>query len=94
MLYTSVHLYSRAANNKSNNENQEEEDSDNSYEASHLRRSVFYPGTGGADENTIEEDEDIFPGGILNVPMAPREASRAEWRKEFSEQVFPRLCEF
>jgi len=32
---------------------------------------MFYPGTGGSDENTTEADENVYPGGILNVPLIP-----------------------
>jgi len=35
------------------------------------KRSSFYPGTGAAEENTSPEDDDVYPGGILNVPIYP-----------------------
>jgi hypothetical protein len=50
-----------------------------------MKRAMFYPGTGGADENTTEADENVYPGGILNVPLIPGQASAANWRKEFTE---------
>lgn len=59
-----------------------------------MRHGIFYPGTGGVEENTTEDQEEVYPGGILNVPLGLGHASAATWRKEFTEQVFPRLCEF
>ena len=32
---------------------------------------IFYPGTGSVDENTTVDETTIYPGGILNVPIAP-----------------------
>lgn len=55
---------------------------------------IFYPGTGSADENTTPEEISIYPGGILNVPLSPGYASADEWRREFTQKVFPRLIEF
>jgi hypothetical protein len=55
---------------------------------------VFYPGTGSLEENTTVEETSIYPGGILNVPLAPGHASAEDWRREFTEKVFPRLIEF
>lgn len=40
---------------------------DNIY--SGIKRGVFYPGTGSAEENTQNDDETVYPGGILNVPI-------------------------
>ena len=54
---------------------------------------VFYPGTGDAIENTSESDE-IFPGGIFNVPITVGQMTSQNWRQQFTEKVFPRLCEF
>ena len=59
-----------------------------------IKRGVFYPGTGSADENTQDDDDMVYPGGILNVPIQPGEATSERWRKEFTDKVFPRLIEF
>ena len=57
-------------------------------------RGVFFPGTGSDLENTQMEDIEVYPGGILNVPIAPGQATATNWRKEFTERIFPRLFEF
>ena len=57
-------------------------------------KGVFYPGTGSADENTNNNDDVVYPGGILNVPIYPGEATSDRWRQEFTQKVFPRLIEF
>ena len=36
----------------------------------------------------------VYPGGILNVPILPGEATSERWRQEFTNKVFPRLIEF
>lgn len=58
------------------------------------RRQCFYPGTGASEENTKSEDEDVYPGGVFNVPIFPGQATSENWRSEFVEKVFPRLLEF
>lgn len=55
---------------------------------------IFYPGTGSADENTTVDETTIYPGGILNVPIAPHQLTAERWRAEFVDKVFPRLMEF
>lgn len=62
-------------------------------ESHYQRKSVFYPGTGSESENTQKEDN-IYPGGILNVPIAPGKATGVNWRKEFTEKILPRVYEF
>lgn len=32
---------------------------------------TFYPSTGSKIKNTTEDDDEIYPGGILNVPIPP-----------------------
>jgi acetoin utilization deacetylase AcuC-like enzyme len=54
---------------------------------------IFFPGTGSEDENTTDEDR-VFPGGILNVPLTPGFATAQEWREAFTTKIFPRLMEF
>ena len=44
-------------------------------------------------ENTPTSSS-IYPGGILNVPLAPGKSSSVEWRAAFSNLIFPRLAEF
>ena len=46
---------------------------------------IFYPGTGASDENTVKDESTVYPGGILNVPIAPGEATADKWRQEFME---------
>ncbi|CDW86211.1 histone deacetylase [Stylonychia lemnae] len=53
----------------------------------------FYPGTGDSEENT-KNDNSIYPGGVLNVPMTPRRAYGYKWMSRFQKVVFPRLLEF
>jgi acetoin utilization deacetylase AcuC-like enzyme len=54
---------------------------------------IFFPGTGSEDENTTDDDQ-VFPGGILNVPLTPGFATAQEWREAFTTKIFPRLMEF
>ena len=84
VLFASVHLF--------NNGTQESSES-NSDLPSRDFKQIFYPGTGSSDENTKRSDEE-YPGGILNVPVKPGEASSAQWRQHFTETVFKRLAEF
>lgn len=44
-------------------------------------------------ENTLAAD-DIYPGGIFNVPIAVGQMTSQHWRQQFTERVFPRLVEF
>lgn len=59
-----------------------------------MKSMCFYPGTGASEENTPQEDDDVYPGGIFNVPIYPGKATSDNWRSEFVEKVFPRLLEF
>lgn len=36
----------------------------------------------------------IYPGGVLNVPLPPSIASGMKWRHSFQSYVFPRLMAF
>ena len=65
----------------------------------------FYPGTGEDTGkvmiylnkyigNTKPSDLDVWPGGILNIPIAPRQCRGSSWRKAYSEKVLPRLKVF
>lgn len=42
----------------------------------------------------MSDDEDVYPGGILNVPIYPGSATSENWRSEFTAKVFPRLLLF
>ena len=83
VLFASVHLFNNGEGSESNSER---------YSPFEMK-SIFYPGTGAADENTTPE-EDEYPGGVLNVPLKPGEASSAQWRRAFTEEVLPRLAAF
>lgn len=56
-------------------------------------KPAFYPGTGEVEENT-SQDESIFPGGILNIPIAPGLMTGPNWRSQFNQFIFPRLMQF
>lgn len=71
VLFVSVHLF--------NNSSQESSESNSDLPSRSEQRAVFYPGTGSVDENTKPHQEE-YPGGILNVPLKPGEASSAQWR--------------
>ena len=76
-----------------NNEYDEEENSDEDV-TNQQRRSVFFPGTGSETENTQQNNTEIYPGGVLNIPIPPGQLTATNWRKKFTEKVFPRLIEF
>ena len=38
--------------------------------------------------------DDEYPGGVLNIPIKPGEASSAQWREHFTKTVFRRLAKF
>ena len=61
-----------------NNEYDEEENSDEDV-TNQQRRSVFFPGTGSETENTQPKNTDIYPGGILNIPIPPGQATGTNW---------------
>jgi acetoin utilization deacetylase AcuC-like enzyme len=79
VLFTSVHLFDNKIEISSS--------SDAPY------KSTFYPGTGDLIENTTPTDE-IYPGGIFNVPIGVGQMTSQQWRQQFTEKVFPRLVEF
>ena len=54
---------------------------------------IFYPYTGGLDNNTPKEDE-IYPGGILNIPFGPKNNNPGEYRSIFKTKLLPRLTKF
>ena len=54
---------------------------------------LFYPYTGGLDNNTPKEDE-IYPGGILNIPFGPKNNSPMDYRNIFKTKLIPRLHKF
>lgn len=85
VLFTSAHLFD-------NIEESSESNSDLPQKSEY--RSIFYPGTGSLEENTKPYDKEFYPGGILNVPIKPGEASAANWRKHFTEEIFDRLVTF
>ena len=74
VLFTSVHLFDNV---------EESSESNSDLPQKSEFRSIFYPGTGSADENTKQFDtqHDFYPGGILNVPIKPGDASASHWRK-------------
>ena len=54
---------------------------------------LFYPYTGGTDNNTQKNDE-IYPGGILNIPFGPKNNNPMEYRNIFVSKLIPRLNKF
>jgi hypothetical protein len=91
VFFTSVHLYQNTQSQVIERDEYDDEDSELNAPRG---RNVFFPGTGSEQENTEVTDTDIYPGGILNVPMTPGQATATNWRKEFTERIFPRLFEF
>ncbi len=83
VLFISVHLF--------NNSLADESESASDLPSRQDMRQIFYPGTGSQDENTKETDPE-FPGGILNVPIKPGDASSQNWRAHFTKTVFTRLA--
>jgi acetoin utilization deacetylase AcuC-like enzyme len=88
VLFTSAHLYQATETHDLGDANSE--DSSQQYRG---HASTFYPGTGSIEENT-PSDVNIYPGGILNVPITPGQATGSNWRKEFTEKILPRVYEF
>ena len=87
VLFTSVHLYNNTAEESS------ESNSDLPSRCQDNQRQIFFPGTGSAEENTTAEQSE-YPGGILNIPIKPGEASSRQWRAHFRKTVFRRIAEF
>ena len=54
---------------------------------------IFYPYTGGLDNNTPKEDE-IYPGGILNIPFGTKNNNPLEYRSIFKAKLIPRMNKF
>ena len=54
---------------------------------------IFYPYTGGLDNNTPKEDE-IYPGGILNIPFGTKNNNPLEYRNVFNAKLVPRMNKF
>ena len=54
---------------------------------------LFYPYTGGNENNTQKED-DIYPGGILNIPFGSKGNNPNEYRSVFRSKLIPRLHKF
>ena len=53
----------------------------------------FYPSSGSLEENT-EKDSDIYPGGILNVPIFGDKKLSYGYRNIFRMKILPRLIKF
>lgn len=51
----------------------------------------FYPCSGNEKENTKVTDDDIFPGGILNIPLNKSSKYSPNYRNEFREKALMRL---
>ena len=88
VLFSSVHLFDNYETPEESSESNSELPQRSEY------KSIFYPGTGSVEENTNQYDHKYYPGGILNVPIKPGEASSANWREKFAKQVFDRLVLF
>jgi hypothetical protein len=55
--------------------------------------SMFYPSSGSLQDNT-SKDSDIYPGGILNVPINKLTKFSHMYRNLFRARVIPRLIKF
>lgn len=55
--------------------------------------SLFYPSSGSVQDNTSKESE-IYPGGILNVPINKLTKFSHMYRNLFRARVMPRLIKF
>ena len=54
---------------------------------------TFFPYSGSVDTNTKKDDE-IYPGGILNVPFGVKNNNPKEYRNIFKLKIIPRLYKF
>ena len=54
---------------------------------------TFFPYTGSVETNTKKDDE-IYPGGILNVPFGVKNNNPKEYRNIFKLKIVPRLYKF
>jgi hypothetical protein len=54
---------------------------------------TFYPYSGGTDTNTLRIDE-IYPGGILNIPFGFKNNYSYDYRNMFRTKIIPRLYKF
>ncbi len=54
---------------------------------------TFYPYSGSIETNTQKDDE-IYPGGILNIPFGFKSNYSHEYRNVIRNKVIPRLCKF
>ena len=53
----------------------------------------FYPYSGSEDNNTLKEDE-IYPGGIYNIPFEYKKNYPYEYRNILRTKIIPRLYKF
>ena len=54
---------------------------------------TFFPYTGSVENNT-KKDDDLYPGGILNVPFGVKNNNPKEYRNIFKLKIIPRLYKF
>ena len=54
---------------------------------------TFYPYSGGIETNTLRIDE-IYPGGILNIPFGFKNNYSYDYRNMFRTKIIPRLYKF
>ena len=54
---------------------------------------MFYPSSGSSLENTTK-DSNIYPGGILNIPINKLNKNSHNYRNHFRSKVTPRLQKF
>lgn len=55
--------------------------------------AMFYPSSGGDETNTLKDSE-IYPGGVLNVPITKGIKFSHCYRNSFRAKVTPRLIKF
>ena len=87
VLFVSIHLFNNTMTDSS------ESNSNSDLPSRQEAKQIFFPGTGGFEENTKEKYPE-YPGGILNIPIKPGEASSVQWRSHFITTVFKRLAHF
>lgn len=65
------------------------------FQSIHLHDRRFYPGTGGQNDEFVNDQVDnYFPGGIYNFPIVPGTATSWKWRRTFSDEILPNILKF
>lgn len=54
-------------------------------------KESFYPSMGSRNNNTLESDTDVYPGGVLNIPLNCETKYSNKYRSMFLNEVISRL---